>query len=266
VILTSLAQLSQNPKLLKINVNQELTHLCQDLTRQTGQLLAALNVARTDVTVYDCLAQAEADGRPVTVAFITAIQTMVMAGGLGQLTDLSVTLRGWCAEPNQFVIDTPVLEKVCASMELTPAFLRKIVKGNEQAANKIRETYDYMNKVDDQIRQNHWDTMDAIAEMNYDTLRDYGGYVNEKTGRIEQIPSERLVKNSHGDLVSAEEVRRVIPIADTSYLTVLLQNTIYHPVAEVCRDHALHSSTCQTMILRRPVVYPRSGLQRSSRV
>ena len=218
VILTSLAQLSQNPKLLKVNVNQELTRLCRDLTRQTGQLLAALNVARTDVTVYDCVAQAEVDGRPVTVAFITLIQTMVMAGGLGQLTDLSVTLRGWCAEPNQFVTDTPVLEKVCESMELTPAFLRKIVKGNEQAVNKIRETYDYMNKVDDQIRQNHWDTMDAIAEMNYDTLRDSGGYVNEKTGRIEQIPSERLVKNSHGDLVSAEEVSRGVSLENATVL------------------------------------------------
>jgi len=218
VILTSLAQLSQNPKLLKVNVNQELTRLCQDLTRQTGQLLAALNVARTDVTVYDCLAQAEVDGRPVIVAFITVVQTMVISGGLGQLTDLSVTLRGWCAEPNQFVIDTPVLEKVCASMELTPAFLRKIVKGNEQAVNKIRETYDYMNKVDDQIRQNHWDTMDAIAEMNYDTLRDSGGYVNEKTGRIEQIPFERLVKNSRGDLVSAEEVNRGVSSENATVL------------------------------------------------
>ena len=43
-----------------------------------------------------------------------------------------------------------------------------------------------MNKIDDQIRQSRWGTMGAIAEMNYDNLRDYGGYVNQATGRIEQ--------------------------------------------------------------------------------
>ena len=42
-------------------------------------------------------------------------------------------------------------------------------------------------------------------------------------------------------------LRRVILIADTSCLTVLLQNTIYHPVTEVYRDHALHSSACRTI-------------------
>ena len=40
--------------------------------------------------------------------------------------------------------------------------------------------------------------------------------------------------------------KRVILIADTSCLTVLLQNTIYHPVTEVHRGHALHSSNCRT--------------------
>ena len=79
-----------------------------------------------------------------------------------------------------------------------------------QATAKIRETYDYINKVDDQIRQSHWDTMDAIAEMNYDLLKDSGGYVNEKAGRIEQIPSERIIKNSHGEAVSLDEVRQGI--------------------------------------------------------
>ena len=42
-------------------------------------------------------------------------------------------------------------------------------------------------------------------------------------------------------------LRRVILIADTSCLTVLLQNTIYHPVTEVYHDHALNSSTCRTV-------------------
>jgi hypothetical protein len=46
-------------------------------------------------------------------------------------------------------------------------------------SSKIRETYAYMNQIDDQIRQSRWDTMDAIAEMNYDNLRDGGGYVRE---------------------------------------------------------------------------------------
>jgi hypothetical protein len=121
--------------------------------------------------------------------------------------DLSVTLRGWCAEPAQFVLDSPVLEKVCSSMQLTPAFIRNVVKGNEQAVSKIRETYAYMNKIDDQIRQSRWDTMDAIAEMNYDSLRETGGYVNEQTGRIEQISPDKVVKNSRGEYVSREEVQ-----------------------------------------------------------
>jgi hypothetical protein len=45
--------------------------------------------------------------------------------------------------------------------------------------------------------------------------------------------------------VAITMMRRVILIADTSCLTVLLQNTICHPVTEVYRDHALHSSTCR---------------------
>jgi hypothetical protein len=143
------------------------------------------------------------------VAFVAGIQTLAINGGImGNLLDLSVTLRGWCAAPDEFILDSPVLEKVCASMQLTPAFLQRIVQGNAQAAAKIRETYAYMNKVDDQIRQSRWDTMDAIAEMNYDTLRDAGGYVNETTGRIEQIVPDKVVKNSHGEVVSREEVER----------------------------------------------------------
>jgi hypothetical protein len=42
-------------------------------------------------------------------------------------------------------------------------------------------------------------------------------------------------------------LRRVILMAETSCLTVLLQNTIYHPVTEVHHDHALNSSTFRTV-------------------
>jgi len=212
VVVTSLSQISQNVKLLKLNVNRQLTDLFRRLNQQMAQFLAGLNAAQMDVVVYDCLAQAQIEGKPVIVAFVAGIQTMAINAGIsGQFMDLSVTLRGWCADPNRFVIDSPVLEKVCSSMMLSPAFIQKIVQGNEQAANKIRETYAYMNKIDDQIRQSRWDTMDAIAEMNYDTLRETGGYVNEKTGRIEQIPPEKVVKNSRGEYVSREEVERGVP-------------------------------------------------------
>jgi hypothetical protein len=111
-----------------------------------------------------------------------------------------------------------VLEQICASMELTPAFVRRITQGNAQAADKIRETYAHMNAIDSQIRQSRWDTMDAIAEMSYDTLRDTGGYVNEQTGRIEQIPPDRVVRNRNGEYVSREEVERGI---DPHQATVL---------------------------------------------
>ncbi len=209
LVTTSLSQIGQGVRLLKMNVNQQLTALFRKLQAQTAQQVAATGIGRIDIVIYDCLAQGQAENRPVLVAFVAGIQTMVMNGGImGQLTDLSVTLRGWCAEPAQFLNDSPVLEKVCASMQLTPAFLRRINQGNEYAAEKIRETYAYMNRIDDQIRQSRWDTMDAIAEMNYDTLRDTGGYVNESTGRIEQIAPDKVVKNSHGEYVSREEVER----------------------------------------------------------
>lgn len=209
VVTASLGQISKNVQIVKMDVNQQLTPLFKRLIQQTSQLLGAVAGAQMDVVVYDCLARAEVEGRPVTVAFFTCIQTLSMNGGYsGPLVDLGVTLRGWCAEPAQFVPDSPVLEKVCSSMELTAAFLRNIMKGNDQAVNKIRETYAYMNKVDDQIRDSHWKTMDAIAEMNYDNLRDHGGYVNESTGRIEQMDPAKVVKNSRGEIVSREEIER----------------------------------------------------------
>jgi hypothetical protein len=209
VVATSLGQISQNVKLLKMNVNQQLTQLFRKMNQQVAQLLAALNAGQVDIVVYDCLASAQYEGKPVAAAFVAGIQTMgINAGISGQLMDLRVTLRGWCAESDRFVSDSPVLEKICASMQLSPAFIRNVVNGNEQATAKIRETYAYMNKIDDQIRQSRWDTMDAIAEMNYDNLRESGGYVNEKTGRIEQISPEKVVKNSRGEYVSREEVAR----------------------------------------------------------
>ncbi len=208
-ILGALSQIAQNPKLLKHSVNQPLTDLFRDQNRQVAGMLAGLNAGRMDLTVCDCLAAAEVDGEPVLVAFVAGLQTLTLSGGFaGPLTDLSVTLRGWCARPAEFVIDSPVLERVSASMQLTPAFIRRIVQGNAMAAEKIRETYAAMSRIDDQIRHSRWETMDAIAEMNYDTLRDTGGYVNESTGRIEQIAPEKVVKNSSGELVSREEVER----------------------------------------------------------
>ena len=215
----ALSELSQNVRILKWEENRDLTALFRALNQQLAQLLSALQVGQTDITVYDVLAQAELDGRPVMVAFIAGIQTLAISGGFGgPLMDWRVTLRGWCAPAEEFVIDSPVLEKVCASMQLTPAFLNRIMQGNAQAAKKISETYEYMNQVDDQIRKSRWDTMDAIAEMNYDNLRDYGGYVNEKTGRIEQIAPEKLIKNRDGEHVSREEVERGVSPEDATVL------------------------------------------------
>lgn len=218
-VIAALSQISQQPRLLKLSVNRALTDLFRNLNQQVAGLLAGLGVGRSDITVYDCLAEARVDGEPVLVAMVAGLQTLTLQGGFaGPLTDLSVTLRGWCAPPDQFVRDSPVLEKISASMELTPAFVRRITQGNAQAADKIRETYAHMNEIDSQIRQSRWDTMDAIAEMSYDALRDTGGYVNEQTGRIEQIPPDRVVRNRNGEYVSREEVERGI---DPNQATVL---------------------------------------------
>jgi hypothetical protein len=219
VVVASLSQISQNVRLIKMNVNQPLTQLFRAMNQQTAQLLAALGAAQSDIIVYDCLAQAQVDGKDVVVAFVAGVQTLAINGGImGAMLDLSVTLRGWCAEPDQFVNDSPVMERICASMELSAAFLNKITQGNEQAAGIIRSTYAKMNQIDNQIRDSRWNTMDAIAEMNYDNLRDYGGFVNETTGRIEQIPPDGLVKNSSGQYVSREEVDRGIPADSATVL------------------------------------------------
>lgn len=210
-IVASLGQIARDPRLLKHAVNPPLTELFRALNRPVSEALAGLQAGRMDLTVYDCLAEAEVDGERVLVAFVAGLQTLTLTGGFaGPLVDLSVTLRGWCARPGDFLVDSPVLERVSASMQLTPAFVRRITQGNAMAAEKIRETYAAMNRIDDQIRQSRWDTMDAIAEMNYDTLRDTGGYVNEATGRIEQIAPDKVVKNSSGETVSREEVERGI--------------------------------------------------------
>ena len=172
-----------------MSVNEPLTRLFRGLNRQTSAAARRDECRRAWTSRFTTAwPRRKWTASRSLVAFVAGVQTMAINGGIwGSSWIVSVTLRGWCAEPGQFVMDTPVLEKVCASMQLTPAVHAEDRQGNEQAADKIRETYAYMNKVDDQIRQSRWDTMDAIAEMNYDTLRDTGGYVNEKTGRIEQI-------------------------------------------------------------------------------
>lgn len=219
VIVTSLGQIAENPRLVKISVNTALTGLFRRLNQDIARLFASLGVGQTDITVYDCLAEARLEGRPVVVAMVAGLQSTAFTGGLfGPLTDLRVTLRGWCAAPERFLLDSPVLERVGASMQLSPAFVRRIVQNDARAAEVIRDTYAHMNRIDDQIRQSRWDTMEAIAEMNYDVLRDTGGYVNEATGRIEQFTPDQAVKNRNGELVSREEVERGI---DPNQATVL---------------------------------------------
>ena len=211
-VVASLGQLAQDVKLVKLTVNEPVTQLFVAMTRDIAGFMGALGVGTTDVVVYDCLAEAKLNGKPVLVAFLATLQTMTVHSVFGPAVDWHITLRGWCAEPSDFVNDSPVLEKACGSMQLSAAFLRRVMEGNEKAVDKIRETYAYMNEVDRQIRDRHWDTMGAIAEMNYDNLRDYGGYVNEKTGRIEQIPPDKVVKNSSGEYVSREEFERGVPL------------------------------------------------------
>ena len=161
ICVTSLSQIAQNVRLTKFQINQELTQAFRRLNQEVARLMATLNAGQMDVTVYDCLAHAQVDGQAVVVAFITGVQTMALQGAFGaSLMDYSVTLRGWCAEPNQFLAESPLSKKSAPPMQLTPAFLNRILRGNQMASEKIRETYAYMNQLDDQIRQSRWDTMD----------------------------------------------------------------------------------------------------------
>ncbi len=222
---TSLGQICPGARLTRMQPNERLTTIFRQLMQDVGRFLSAMNAGNLDVTVYDCLAEGQLEGRPITIAFVTGISTLLLEQGImGRAVDTSVTLRGWCAPSDEFIQESPVLERIFSSMQLTPAFVNRVVRGNEYAGRKIRETYDTMNRIDDQIRQSRWDTQDAIAEMNYDNLRDYGGYVNEKTGRIEQIPPDGLVKNSSGQLVSREEVERGVPADQATVLRGAFSN------------------------------------------
>lgn len=217
-VVASLGQIAQDVRLVKFAENNGLTRLFRALTRDLSRFFAASGVGQADVVVYDCLLEAKLQGCRVVVACLATLQTMQVSTVFGPAGDWRITLRGWCAEPERFVLDTPVLEKACASMQLSAAFLRRVMDGNEQAVGKIRETYAYLNEVDRQIRDRHWDTMGAIAEMNYDNLRDVGGYVNEQSGRIEQIPADKLLKNQAGDYVSREEFERGVPLEQCTVL------------------------------------------------
>ena len=97
------------------------------------------------------------------------------------------------------------------SMAYTPQYVRMVLKAEGERGEKIRETWRQMNEIDREITRSRWDTQDAIAEMMYDHWRDEPGYVNSTTGRIEKIESDKIVKNSSGQVVSLEEVLRGVP-------------------------------------------------------
>lgn len=201
--LACIRQLAPNAELTMMKPDQPLTELCRGMIRDVARILQAMQLGQMDVALYDCAAEAEVQGKKVTIVFIIGIRTQLMGQGL---VDLEIGVRGWCAPKEDFLNATPLLDMVQNSFAVTPAFVNKIVAGNEQAAKKIMEVGAQCREIDEQIRRNHWDTQDAIAEMYYNLWTDNNGYVNEKTGRVENIPSDKVIKNSRGEVVSSEEV------------------------------------------------------------
>lgn len=188
--------------------NPVITQLGRAMLNSLAQFMGGLGAGSLDFAAFDGEATGTIDGQAVRLRFGIAIRTLVANQGvMGQAADVEVTCRGWVASNDRFFLDGPVLDRIQSSYQLTPAFINRVTRGNAQAARQIADTYAQMSLIDQQIRRTHWDTQDAIAEMYSDFWHQMGGYVNEKTGRIEQIPEESLVRNSTGQLVSREEVQ-----------------------------------------------------------
>lgn len=203
---SSLAQVFPGSRLRKFAPNVALTNLGRQMMQEVAGILSMMGGAQVNIEVFDCVADAQISGVHVCVVCICAIRTMAIATFFGAAMDWEVTLRGWGGPQATFLNDSPVLDRVQNSFALTPAFIRQVVQGNEQAVRKISEVHQHMARVDAQIWQDHSDTQDAIAEMNYNLLTNNGGYVNENTGRIEMMAPDHEIRNSRGELVSAEEV------------------------------------------------------------
>ena len=205
---TSIGQFIRGARVTSAKLDPTLTRICQQLHGQLSANLQALQAGRFDVAVYQCQAQAAGRGEPVKIKFYCAISQLVMPGGFaGQSVQTDVWCRGWCAPEGQFLSASPVLDRIQESMQYTQQYIMRVHKAEAYRAKKVKDTWDHMNKIDREMNRKHWDTQDAIAEMYHDNWRDMGGYVNEKTGRIEQIDSEHVVRNSSGEVVSREEVQ-----------------------------------------------------------
>jgi hypothetical protein len=215
----SLGELLAGARLRSSRVDAFLTALMQKANAVAIQSIASLGTGRLDIAVYAGTGEAAIQGAPVRISFHAMVSQLVMAGGFTAATvQTDVLLKGWFAPPAEFVGASPVLERIESSMMYTPEYMRMVYQAEAERARVVQETWRQVNQISKEIWQKHWDTQDAIAEMWYDHWRSMDGYVNEKTGRIEQVDPDRVVRNSGGDVVSREEVQAGTPADQATVL------------------------------------------------
>ena len=215
----SINQVYKGARVTSVKPNPLLTRICKQLFGSLAQNLGNLQAGRFDVAVYDCIAEADAQGTKLTVGFCCAISQLVFSGGItGQYVQTDVWCKGWCAPKEQFLSASPVLDRIQDSMKYTTQYIQRVHKAEAYRAKKLKSTWDQMNKIDKEMNQEHWDTQDAIAEMYGDHWSEMGGYLNKNTGRIEKMEPDALIKNSSGEIVSREEVQAGVSPEDATAL------------------------------------------------
>jgi hypothetical protein len=198
----------QGARVIRMKVNPELTKAMQQYKAQMNQFLQSIQAGRSDVAAFEGLAEVNVQGNRVLIAFGAAVdQLTISKGQFGQELDTTIAVRGWFAPEDDFINASPVLDKIQGSFAYTDWYVRAVLKAEGERAKIIRDTWDHMNRIDQQITRNRWDTQDAIAEMYGDYWADREARVNKETGRIEKMDPEHLVRNSSGEVVSREEVQ-----------------------------------------------------------
>lgn len=175
---------------------------------------------RFTIHVYEVFGRRTVQGVEMRSVTGVALGALVIPGGIkGTVAIWWSGLRGFEAPADRFAQVAPVLDRVTSSFSYTLWWIREVMKANEEQSRTLRKFYADMNRLDREIFDNRVKTNSAITEMMYDTLTENHGYVNQKTGTVEKIPTDRLenFRLPGGDIVSPEEVidRHVDPQSAT---------------------------------------------------
>lgn len=177
---------------------------------------------RMTIHAYECLGRRQVQGVEMRSVVTFGMGAMIIPGGIKGTLGLWMTnVRGFEAPADKFAQLAPLLDRVAGSFSYTEWWIREVQKANEEQTRTLRKLYADLNRLDREIFDNRAKTHSAINEMMYDTLTENYGYLNEKSGTIEKIPTDRLntFRTDGGDVVSPEEViDKHIPVHDATRL------------------------------------------------